>query len=292
MTRPTLKRWWWPPLLALLVLLAGVLLHRPNTNPPRPAHPRSPAPPTLTLSTPAATKPGGANPGTGPTRKLARAYLRFLDGQLSAAQLPAATPAVRREAIRGGQIPARERAGAITLASIQRASSPAGARAEFVIVGHDHARSYPAELTFARRGHGWVAVRLLAPDLLTILARPTPPRSGIRSRPTASASPPAGATSAARRFLATYLPYSYGQLPARNIQGTTAALKAQLAKQPPAAPPAVKALHPVIRSLTLEPDPTGGWAAIAAILDGQQSYVLTLHLRHERDGWQVASIRL
>jgi hypothetical protein len=145
-------------------------------------------------------------------RAFARAYLRFLDGQITAAQLPAATTRARRQATHGGQIPPRDRAGTLTLAAIEPVGRHGRSSSEFVIVAHDHARrSYPAQITLARVNRRVKVTNLVGPELQTILvlnASP-PPRSRIRSRPAPPAPrPPAGLTAATRRFLSTYLPYT------------------------------------------------------------------------------------
>jgi hypothetical protein len=183
----------WPILLLATILLAAVLLQ--SSHNARHARARRPAPASTATTTPRIVTPSATtrNPPTGhraaPAAAVAgafaRAYLRFLDGQITAAQLPAATPRARRQAARGGQIPPRDRAGALTLSAIQRVAPHGQAAGEFVFVAHDHAPcSYPAQITIARINRRWRVTGLVPPELDTILAlHPSPPpRSSIRPR--------------------------------------------------------------------------------------------------------------
>ena len=101
---------------------------------------------------------------------------------------------------------------------------------------------------------------------------------------------PAGLGAAANGFLSTYLPYTYGQLPARRVKNAGSQLRYQLERQPPNVPAAVRSLHPVVRSLAFEPDPAGGWAAVVTVSDQQQSYVLGVQFTDRRGRWLAIRI--
>src|SRR4051812_13819180 len=85
-------------------------------------------------------------------------------------------------------------------------------------------------------------------------AYPTVPALGA---PRESNAAPAGgrgareraALAAARRFLAGYLPYSYGQAPAGWLQGAAAPLVRALRRQPPRVPAADRRLAPRLVAL-------------------------------------------
>jgi hypothetical protein len=292
----------WRILLLAAILLAAAVVHSSTSG----RHAQSPRPASAgtipSITTPPAAKPenrtGQASAAVAAravvARMFARAYLRFLDGQISAAQLPATTPRARRQATHGGQIPPRDRAGTLTLASIEPLNQQGQPPREFVIVAYDHARrSYPAQITLARVNRHFKITNLLAPELQTILMLnpPPPPHSHIRSRRASPAPPPpAGLRAATNRFLSTYLPYTYGQLPGRRLRNASLRLLHHLERQPPNAPPAVRSLQPAARSLAFELDPAGGWAAIVTVVDGQQSYRVTVKLDDVHGRWLVTAI--
>jgi hypothetical protein len=304
----TLRRHWRILFLAATLLAATLVVHTatgsrsarsPRTSPASTV-PSSPTPPA-TPGAKHAAQPAAvaAAPATVAARAaiarvFARAYLRFLDGNLTAAQLPAVIARTRRQAIQAGQIPPRDRAGTLTLAAIQSVTPHAQWPSMFVIVAHDHARrSYPAQITVGRVNARLEVTNLLAPELHTILQLkpPPPPRSRIRTRPSPPpSSPPPGLRAATTRFLVTYLPYTYGQLPARRVTNSSPQLRHHLERQPPHIPTAVRSLHPAVRALSFERDPAGGWAAITTVTDRQQTYQLTIKLDHAHGRWLATAI--
>jgi hypothetical protein len=105
---------------------------------------------------------------------------------------------------------------------------------------------------------------------------------------------PQAARSAARRFLSTYLPFTYAQIPASKIRAATPALHARIASDPPDVPSPIRRLHPHISTLAIIParivNAGSGWAATATITDGQQRYQLTIKLGHAHGRWLVTGI--
>jgi hypothetical protein len=166
-----------------------------------------------------------------------------------------------------------------------------------------------------------VALIAAAAALLTQLERPAPsppvkPRQALpaagalepASTPAAS-SPPAepseegtrtpGATSradvaaskqAAHRFLAGYLPYTYGHGRARRIRPATAALRRWLAAQRPRVPARERRRRP--RLMLLQSATVGHRRAelVALVGDGRRRYTVALELARTRAGWQVARV--
>jgi hypothetical protein len=102
--------------------------------------------------------------------------------------------------------------------------------------------------------------------------------------------PPLGARRAAASFLHSYLLYTYGHLSVDGLQAVTPALRARLAVRAAWVPPAVRSLHPVVDSLTLEQPDGPAWTAIATVADGQRTYVVVFTLT-DADGWMAASLR-
>ncbi|MGO9754660.1 MAG: hypothetical protein ACLP8S_01100 [Solirubrobacteraceae bacterium] len=211
--------------------------------------------------------------------QFADAYLRFLDGRSRAARLPDSTVAVRREAARGGQLPAAKRAGPLSLVDITPAQGTPGG---WFFSGRDRAHTFPAAATLKRAGAGWIVTRLATPDWtqdLTPSAAPTPASAG-------SAAPVA----AARRFLSGYLPWQYGHAPL-TVHDATSALTAALARNPPNIPPAM-ANQPTGRVLALTPERSArGWRVYATVADSASTYLLILTVQPtRRGGWSVTTV--
>jgi hypothetical protein len=91
----------------------------------------------------------------------------------------------------------------------------------------------------------------------------------------------------ARRFLAGYLAYSYGQGPVRRIRGAGDRLRARLAAQRPRVPARERRRHP--RVVLLQLDGAGRtWAGVMALVDDRaRRYSVSLTLARVRSGWQV-----
>ena len=165
-----------------------------------------------------------------------------------------------------------------------------------------------------------IAVTLIAgAALLTQLERPHPtPPSDRPPNPTAAPPPPAAepgsssaavsrepteegtrtpvpvsrvdvATSrrAARRFLAGYLPYTYGRAQAREIRSATPALRRQLAAQRPRVPTPERRRTPHV--VVLQSDSVGHEHAefVALVTDGTRRYTVAIALKRTRAGWQI-----
>ncbi|HEV3070093.1 MAG TPA: hypothetical protein VGY76_01545 [Solirubrobacteraceae bacterium] len=122
-----------------------------------------------------------------------------------------------------------------------------------------------------------VVVLLGAVAVLLTLTQPTSKAGGTaqgasRGAPTTLAAALEGHTREAerdaRRFLAGYLPYAYGQAPANRITGATRSLIVSLEADPPRVPPASRARHPRVRSLHPTAAPAGEFAVSAVVNDG------------------------
>lgn len=105
--------------------------------------------------------------------------------------------------------------------------------------------------------------------------------------------PPAALT-AARRFLRTYLPFSYRQLGAGAIQAVTPRLRARIAANPPGVPATIRRLRPRVTALTIIPariiDAGAGWATTATVTDRHETYHVTVTLGQQHGRWLVTSI--
>lgn len=99
-----------------------------------------------------------------------------------------------------------------------------------------------------------------------------------------------GAAPAAREFLAGYLLYTYGKLPAKRIRHTTMALRRRLDRDAPRVPAGTK---PKARVERLEPS---GFLEdrviiLATVKDGRTTYPVSLTLEDRNDRWIVVEAR-
>jgi hypothetical protein len=95
----------------------------------------------------------------------------------------------------------------------------------------------------------------------------------------------------ARRFLAGYLPYSYGRGRMSAVGSSASpALRAELAARPPRVPARVRRLNPRISALQAEATGADSIAFVALIDDGARSYGLTLALEPAGRTWQVTGL--
>jgi hypothetical protein len=100
------------------------------------------------------------------------------------------------------------------------------------------------------------------------------------------------ASSAARRFLGGYLPYSYGRRNARTIDSATPALRRALASQAPRVPPALaEKARPRVEGLKASGFAPGRVILLARINDGQSRYVALLTLQRRGKRWVVSQVR-
>src|SRR4051812_45230995 len=133
-----------------------------------------------------------------------------------------------------------------------------------------------------------------APSALRVY--PTVPARGAPREPT---TPPAAgcsaheraALAAARRFLAGYLPYSYGQAPATRIRGAAPPLMSSLRRQPPRVAAADRRLRPRLIDLEVaQVNGDLGFALAATIEDGRRRYPINLAVRAEGARWRVVAL--
>lgn len=99
-------------------------------------------------------------------------------------------------------------------------------------------------------------------------AASAPPVSSDTSLAGARREVPARVIGHARRFLISYLPYLYGQRPARSVVGASAALRRRLAVNRPRVPVAARRRRPRVVELDGRPAGSGRWVVTARISDG------------------------
>jgi hypothetical protein len=100
----------------------------------------------------------------------------------------------------------------------------------------------------------------------------------------------AQASRSARRFLAGYLPYSYGRRSARRVEGASAALMRRLASERPRVPAAIRRRQP--RLLLVQSAGVGLTRAdmLALVTDGTGRYTVALELERTMAGWIVTDV--
>jgi hypothetical protein len=100
------------------------------------------------------------------------------------------------------------------------------------------------------------------------------------------------ASEAARRFLAGYLPYSYGRRKARDIRSVSPTLRGELARHAPRVPPALAAkARPRVTGLKLSGLARGRVILLARIDDGQSRYAALLTVQRRGQRWAVSQVR-
>jgi hypothetical protein len=112
-------------------------------------------------------------------------------------------------------------------------------------------------------------------------------------QPTAARVPRAvsqAAKAVARRFLAGYLPYTYGQADPASIKSATRELRRRLATERPRVPPGVRHRHPRV-VLVQSVGVSDQRAAIDALVnDGTRTYTVSLELAHLHGAWIVTEV--
>jgi hypothetical protein len=100
----------------------------------------------------------------------------------------------------------------------------------------------------------------------------------------------ASAKAAAQRFLAGYLPYSYGERGARRIPAATAELRRQLAANRPRVPARERRRRP--RVVLVQSNGVSHVRAdlVALVDDGARRYTVPLELAREKAGWRVTAV--
>jgi hypothetical protein len=211
--------------------------------------------------------------------QFAAAYVRFLDGDSIASELPDATASVRALAGRAGSIPAAHRRGTLVMTQLRPAVGNPGS---YLLAARDDAHTFYTQLTLAEQHGHWLVVELTPPDFVQVFAPPGPPPAGA---------PPgsAAAQDAAQLFLRGYLPWLYGHAPLRAIHDTTRALLADLARRPPRVPLTMRSLHPKLVALALQHH-RGGWQALPNMTDGRETYELVLTITQTRGRWLVSGV--
>lgn len=100
------------------------------------------------------------------------------------------------------------------------------------------------------------------------------------------------ASTAARAFLAGYLPYSYGQADARELRAVVPELRDELARHPPRVPTAKsKQARPRLRGLQLSGVDAGRVVLLAQVDDGDSRYAALVTVSQRGRGWQVSEVQ-
>jgi hypothetical protein len=130
-----------------------------------------------------------------------------------------------------------------------------------------------------------------------VAIEPADPEAAL-ALPSEEGNPPAApsradvatAKAAARRFLAGYLPYSYGQASPRAIEAVSDGLRERLAAEPPRVPEAERRRRP--RLVLVQAHAVGEVRAamLALVTDGARRYTVDLELERRRSGWRVTSV--
>jgi len=112
-----------------------------------------------------------------------------------------------------------------------------------------------------------------------------------RPRPTVSpADDVAASKRAARRFLAHYLPFTYGQQDARHLPLISDELRAEIIREQPRVPPSVRALTPRIDLLQMTAISGPRAKIVALVNDGMRYYSVPLELTKTPDGWIISDL--
>jgi hypothetical protein len=100
----------------------------------------------------------------------------------------------------------------------------------------------------------------------------------------------ASAKRAAARFLAGYLPYSYGRRSARRIASASDALRRRLAANRPRIPARERRRHP--RVVLVQSNGVGrvGAELVALVRDGARQYTILLELVGRHGVWKVTAV--
>jgi hypothetical protein len=95
---------------------------------------------------------------------------------------------------------------------------------------------------------------------------------------------------AARRFLAGYLPFTYGHGNAAAIAAATPELRAELARQRPRVPVAERRRHPRLELLQTNGVSRERATLAALVHDGHRRYTVRLELASTARGWLVTGL--
>jgi hypothetical protein len=95
---------------------------------------------------------------------------------------------------------------------------------------------------------------------------------------------------AARRFLAGYLPYSYGQGDARAINHADPGLRRRLSRERPRVPAQEQRRRPRVELLHADGAGPDRARMVALVSDGRRRYKVDLELARARFGWRVTAV--
>jgi len=95
---------------------------------------------------------------------------------------------------------------------------------------------------------------------------------------------------AARRFLAGYLPYTYGRGPARRIRSATPELRAELARERPRVPAAERRRRARVELVQSNGVSRERADLVALVRDGARRYGVHLQLANTPTGWLVTGL--
>jgi hypothetical protein len=132
-----------------------------------------------------------------------------------------------------------------------------------------------------------------APAAVALPADPTPEpappaeEGDVPAAQRASRAEVAAARRAARRFLAGYLPYTYGRGPVRRIGAVAPALRARLARERPRVPASERRRRPRVELLQSDGVSARRGAVTATVRDGRRRYPVRLELARTPAGWVV-----
>ena len=122
-------------------------------------------------------------------------------------------------------------------------------------------------------------------------ATPTPPRRENPMPPVgsdAAAQPVTAAIDPARRFIESYVAFSYGHGRVNAVRAADPQLRRTFADQRPRVPPAQRKRHPTVAALRVVEYSPGVAKATATIADGAAlRYTLVFYLDHRPGGWLV-----
>ena len=123
---------------------------------------------------------------------------------------------------------------------------------------------------------------------------------GVTEPPSEEGKPPAAmdvsrrqvaaAERAGRRFLAGYLPYSYGHQAAARIPAASERLRARLQRERPRVPPEVRGRRPQVVLLHAHGVSRENGELVALVSDGAHSYSVRLELERAPAGWRVTDV--
>jgi hypothetical protein len=131
-----------------------------------------------------------------------------------------------------------------------------------------------------------------APSTSSSSTAPTQGEQEAKSPPAVAPRKARAATAAARAFLASYLPYSYGRAQARRIRAAATSLLRELEASPPRVPASVARARPQLISVRAEAATDGSDVDVVAVVeDGRRRYHIPLAVRDTGRRWIVTAVR-